>query len=105
MTTKSYKDGKINGSFFTASDFSDAVLSNLNLTGCKIIKCNLQNADFSNSVITDCEFTNSKNLNLDQIKSTWNYKTGNMTGIKLPAEIQKALDAEKQQVKKNVDKK
>jgi hypothetical protein len=36
---------------------------------------------------------------LNQIKSTWNYKSDQMKGIKLPKEIQQALDAEKQAVK------
>jgi uncharacterized protein YjbI with pentapeptide repeats len=91
-STLSYKNGNINNSWFGQSDFSNAILSNLNLTGCMFEKCNLQNANFQNSIITNCNFSNSTNLIIDQIKSTWNYKSNRMTGIKLPNEIQKELE-------------
>jgi O-phosphoseryl-tRNA(Cys) synthetase len=53
-------------------------------------------ANFTDAIISGCIFTNNvKNLTVEQIKSTWNYKVGRMDGIKLPPDIQKALDAEK----------
>ena len=39
----------------------------------------------------------SKRITLENIKSTWNYKHGRMEGIRLPDDIQRALDAEKEQ--------
>ena len=33
-------------------------------------------------------------LTLEQVKSTWNYKTGNIEGVLLPEEVQRQLDAE-----------
>ncbi|MCL2623038.1 MAG: pentapeptide repeat-containing protein, partial [Planctomycetaceae bacterium] len=51
--------------------------------------------DLTDSVITNCDFRYFNGLTLDNIKSTWNYKHGRMEEIKLPDEIQKALDAEK----------
>ncbi|MDR2642847.1 MAG: pentapeptide repeat-containing protein [Planctomycetaceae bacterium] len=115
-TTKSYKNGFISKSRFFDADFSHANLSNMNLTGCRFFKCDFKDADFTNSVINNCSFgisakesgynvnnphLESKNLSIEQIKSTWNYKNNRMDGIKLPEEIQKALDAEKQAMNKS----
>jgi hypothetical protein len=43
------------------------------------------------------EFINCTGLTVEQIKSTWNYKNGKMDRIKLPPDIQKALDEEMKQ--------
>jgi uncharacterized protein YjbI with pentapeptide repeats len=72
-------------------------LANFNLTGSRFWG-NLTNVDFTDSVISRCEFGLLSNITIEQIKSTWNYKTKNMTGIILPEEIQKELDAEKQKI-------
>jgi uncharacterized protein YjbI with pentapeptide repeats len=59
--------------------------------------CDFEGANFTDTVISGCIFTNSvKNLTPDQIKSTWNYKVGRMEGIKLPKSIQDELDKEKE---------
>ena len=49
--------------------------------------------DLTDSVISGCHIGDG--ITLENIKSTWNYKHNRMEGIKLPEEIQKALDAEK----------
>jgi uncharacterized protein YjbI with pentapeptide repeats len=98
-STQDYKFGSVNNVTFRYSEFSDANFNLINFTSCRFINSNLDRANFTNTVISDCDFTNAKNLTLDQVKSTWNYKNNHMTGIKLPAEIQKQLDAEKQAVK------
>jgi hypothetical protein len=51
--------------------------------------------DLTDSVISGCNIGDG--ITLENIKSTWNYKHNRMEGIKLPDEIQKALDAEKKQ--------
>jgi len=51
--------------------------------------------DLTDSIISGCNFGNFLGLTLENIKSTWNYKHNRMAGIKLPEEIQKALDTEK----------
>jgi len=51
--------------------------------------------DLTDSVISGCHIGDG--ITLENIKSTWNYKHNRMEGIKLPKEIQEALDAEKQQ--------
>ena len=118
QTTKSYKEGKlINVSLNLTWPEGLANFSKMNLTGCYFgsggtyshvphvrgisdersgwsVNCQL---DITDSVITDCGFIDFKGLTLENIKSTWNYKHGRMEGIKLPEEIQKALDAEKEQ--------
>jgi len=53
--------------------------------------------NFTDSIISGCNFEYFLGLTTENIKSTWNYKHGRMNGIKLPVEIQKALDAEKEQ--------
>jgi len=51
--------------------------------------------DLTDSIISGCNLEHLLGLTLENIKSTWNYKHNRMEGIKLPEEIQKALDAEK----------
>jgi uncharacterized protein YjbI with pentapeptide repeats len=106
-STNDYKKGILQNITFDNSDFSNIDFASINLTDCKFIPINLQSknsntnlkdADFNGSIISDCDFTNTKNLTIGQIKSTWNYKNNRMEGIKLPAEIQEALDAEKQKL-------
>ena len=89
-------------------DLAGLDLSRFNLTKCTFeSRTNFKDVDFTDAVITQCHFNGGNNLTLEQIKSTWNYKTGNMAqgkwtgsnhvrGIKLPKEIQDALDAEKE---------
>ncbi|MDR1477930.1 MAG: pentapeptide repeat-containing protein, partial [Planctomycetaceae bacterium] len=74
-------------------------LSQFNLTGCQFLG-DLTDVNFTDAVISKCDFGWLSNITIDQIKSTWNYKTGRMNGIKLPEEIQKTLDAEKNNPKK-----
>ncbi len=62
---------------------------------------NLDGADVSGADFTDARFygyfhlENCRGLTIDQIKSTWNYKTGYMD-MKLPPEIANQLRAEKE---------
>jgi uncharacterized protein YjbI with pentapeptide repeats len=102
-STHDYKIGSVNNVSFRYSEFAEADFRLINFTGCRFINSNVSNADFTGAIISRCDFFDVKNLTLGQIKSTWNYKINRMTGIKLPEEIQKALDAEKQQARKNVD--
>ena len=105
--TKDFREGGLLGVAFYDTDFSNKDLSKMNLTGCKFymirtpskpigMRCNMENTDFSDSVITKCDFQEVKNLTLNQIKSTWNYKHGHMGSVLLPQNIQTALDAEKE---------
>jgi uncharacterized protein YjbI with pentapeptide repeats len=104
-TTANYKRKELLFVSLGFSDLSGVDFSRFNLTGC-IFMGNLQNADFTDAVISGCSFGSccfpncdialKTNLTVDQIKSTWNYKTNRMEGITLPPEIQKALDIEKQ---------
>ncbi|MDR1480757.1 MAG: pentapeptide repeat-containing protein [Planctomycetaceae bacterium] len=114
-STASYKRKELLSIGLGFSDLSGVDFSRFNLTGSSFMG-SLQNANFTDAVITGCSFggcyspkcdfsTLKTNLTIEQIKSTWNYKTNNMTGIKLPAEIQKALDAEKNLPQKKAEKK
>ncbi|MDR2346325.1 MAG: pentapeptide repeat-containing protein [Planctomycetaceae bacterium] len=75
--------------------------SNQNLSNCKFESVDLTGTDFTNAIITGVQFNGYErysaiNPTIDQIKSTWNYKNNRMDGIKLPPDIQKELDKEKQ---------
>jgi uncharacterized protein YjbI with pentapeptide repeats len=96
-TTKSYKTGVLLNVWFTNIDFSKVNFYEINISGCKMLFCNLDGADFRGAIISNCDISSAKNLTVEQIKSTWNYKVGRMDGIELPPDIQKALDAEKKE--------
>jgi uncharacterized protein YjbI with pentapeptide repeats len=106
-TTKDYKSGAIIGVTFCLVDFRNVNFLNMNLSGCTFSKlyygsgdtssgCDFKNADLTDAVISNCDFTDTMNLTLAQIKSTWNYKVGRMDGIELPKSIQDELDKEKE---------
>jgi len=102
MSTSSYKAKQLMYVWFTGlrSDtpdvgFTGLDLSRFNLTGATFTR-NLKDVNLTDAVITHCNFSLATNLTLDQIKSTWNYKTGNMQGVTLPRELQEQLDAERQ---------
>ncbi|MDR3197520.1 MAG: pentapeptide repeat-containing protein [Planctomycetaceae bacterium] len=107
LTTANYKQGIILNVIFFGMDFSHFDFSKMNLTGCHfnprshpvipktIIYCDFNKTNMTDAVISNCIFRDPKNLTLEQIKSTWNYKVGRMDGIELPEHIQKALDTEK----------
>ena len=94
LSTQNYQMGVFVGircgADFTGVDFSLMRFTNCSLSG------NFLNTNFTDSVITNSRIFGD-NFTVDQIKSTWNYKHGRMEGIKLPEEIQQALDAEKEQ--------
>ena len=102
LLTKNFKQGFFQGIIFER--FRDASnepisLSDVDCSGMLFINCQMD-IDFKNTSLRDSiilsDFSGAKNLTLEQIKSTWNYKHNRMAGIKLPSEIQKALDAEKE---------
>lgn len=96
MSTKDFRQGCVLNVTFSGFDFSELDLSGMNFTGCIFGLANFHNTSLTNSVFSDCIFSGTKNLTLDQIKSTWNYKVGRMEGVILPKELQEALDAEHQ---------
>jgi uncharacterized protein YjbI with pentapeptide repeats len=129
-STADFKNKKMHHVTVQGIDFSNVDLSGFDLSGSRF-HCNLRNTNFTDAIITDCMlspdiqpdssgqdldfFLGSRSnhklppnvqpeqqITIEQVKSTWNYKNNYMRGIKLPDEIQKALDAEKQQAKKNV---
>ena len=112
-STASFKNGDLRGVAFAAFDFSGMDLSNMDMSGSSFWQttggwpypyidpdltqyCNFQNVNFTDSIISRCQFVGTESLTLEQIQSTWNYKAGRMAGITLPEEIQQALDAEKE---------
>ncbi|MDR1479548.1 MAG: pentapeptide repeat-containing protein [Planctomycetaceae bacterium] len=108
-STADFKNKKLYHVSLSEVDFSNVDLSGFDLTGCCFNRCNLDNVNFTDAVITDCDcnvYPSEKSysilhkINIEQVKSTWNYKNGYMRGISLPSDIQKALEAEKNHQKK-----
>jgi uncharacterized protein YjbI with pentapeptide repeats len=96
MATANYKRGLFLGIVFFAGDFADCDFSGMNLTGSNFARCDLNNANFEDAVISNVEFAthghkwkeeSSKGLTVEQIKSTWNYRNGRMDGVVLPKSI------------------
>jgi len=50
--------------------------------------------DITDSVFIDCDLSKARNITLEQVKSTWNYKAGRMSLCKWPEHIEKALEEE-----------
>ena len=48
----------------------------------------------TDTVFTECYLTTVRDLTLEQVKSTWNYKAGRMSLCKWPEYIEKALEEE-----------
>ncbi len=62
------------------------------------IHTSVRDSDFTNAKLIDCTVT-SEELTLEQVKSTWNYKTGHMDLCKWPDAILKELEKEKEKTK------
>ena len=98
LGTRDFKQGMVKGIKFNGF-WPDSVV---NLSKMIFIDCSFGMApasakiDLTDSVISGCDFRHFIGLTLENVKSTWNYKHGRMEGIKLPPDIQQALDAEKE---------
>jgi uncharacterized protein YjbI with pentapeptide repeats len=82
-STTSYKTGDLSGITFHVS-LSYTNLSRQVLAGCVFFGCDITGTDFTDAVITGCEFRVFKPEDLPsahQIRSTWNYKHKRMDGI------------------------
>ncbi len=96
-STRSFQEHVLTGIHFTSMPFAGLDLRRQDLTRARFYQCDLTDADFTDAVISGGVFRGNKNLTLDQIKSTWNYKHGRMEGIRLPEELAKALEQEAQE--------
>jgi uncharacterized protein YjbI with pentapeptide repeats len=98
LSTKDFKEGFVENVKIIRAIWSNDKkidLSKIVFVNCVLGSENQAKVDLTNSVISNCDFSNLKGLTLENVKSTWNYKHNRMKGIKLPEEIRKALDAEK----------
>jgi uncharacterized protein YjbI with pentapeptide repeats len=95
-STVSFKSKKLMGVQVWKLKFDDVDFSGVDLSKCVFVNCSFKNTNFTDAIITGCELQdNDQSLTLEQIKSTWNYKNDYMVNVKLPPEIQKALNEEK----------
>ena len=76
---------------WSGTDFSNFTFDWSNLNGSNVTDANFTNARFVRFYnLEDC-----KGLTIEQVKSTWNYKTGHVDDLTLPKAIREQLQAEK----------
>ena len=80
--TKSYQERDLCGCYLRGN-FSGFDFSRQNLTGSTLVG-SLKDADFTDAVISFCDFRAAEDLTPEQLKETWNFKTGNLKGIITP---------------------
>ena len=85
---KRYEGLALNAANFEKYDFSDAVL-----TDCRFEKIDFANANFTDAVLLDCSFSAVEGLTFEQLKSTWNWKSGRLDLISFDAALQAQVDA------------
>jgi uncharacterized protein YjbI with pentapeptide repeats len=95
-STRSYKEGNLAGLHVpwerdAPTPFVEFDFSRQNLTGC-VLWGPFTGAVFTDAVITGADLNhNWRGLTATQIKSTWNYKTGRMAGVRIPDELRSEL--------------
>ena len=77
----------------TRSIFQDLDISGMNFSFCKL-GGSFSGTNMTDTVFTECYLTTVRDLTLEQVKSTWNYKAGRMSLCKWPEYIEKALEEE-----------
>lgn len=93
--TKNFKRRELLDVKFGFTSLRGLDLSRFNLTGCQFLG-DLTGVNFTDAVISKCDFGSYSKITISQIKSTWNYKTNQMNGITLHDwRIQRTLEAEK----------
>ena len=74
-------------------DFKDYDFSNSFVSNCRFSLVDFTDASFDNAVLRDVSFLRCV-ITLDQIKSTWNYRNGQLDSVELPDELQREIDWE-----------
>ncbi len=93
VNTVNCKRGDFSDLTFRSCDLQGFNFTGFDLSGIRFAKCNLNNAQFTDAVISHADFSSDacEGLTPEQFRTTWNFKHGRMQGIKLPAEIAKAV--------------
>lgn len=115
LSTMNYKFRIFEGISFSNIDFAtyarpdfmnshpseNTLLENKELSNAVFVNCkfgsSMRGTNIKDSVFTNCIFREETNLTIEQIKSTWNYKSNRMDLIKLPPDLQKYFDEEKKE--------
>lgn len=104
--TANFREKRYNGlrladANFEKYDFSDAML-----TRCRFSRVDFTDADFTDAVLLDCDFRDVEGLTLEQLKSTWNWKTDRLDLASfddaLQTQIKAALDESQTDKKQDV---
>ncbi len=80
---KRYNGLRLANANFEKYDFSDTMLT----------RCRFSRVDFSGAVLLDCDFRDVEGLTLEQLKSTWNWKSNSLDLTSFDAALQKEIKA------------
>ena len=67
-------------------------LSRTAFLGCRL--ADLPEKSLEDTIFVNCDLSKARNLTLEQVKSTWNYKAGRMSLCKWPKHIENVLEEE-----------
>lgn len=87
------RDGHYELSVTSYLDFKGYDFSNSLVSDCNFSFVDFTGASFDNAALRDVSFDHCV-ITLDQIKSTWNYRNGQLDSVELPSELQREIDWE-----------
>lgn len=73
--TANFREKRYNGLRLADANFGKYDFSDAMLTRCRFSRVDFTDADFTDAVLLDCDFRDVEGLTLEQLKSTWNWKT------------------------------
>ncbi|MBR5244193.1 MAG: pentapeptide repeat-containing protein [Thermoguttaceae bacterium] len=76
--TANFRQKRYVGLRLADANFEKYDFSNAFLTRCRFSKIDFTDADFTDAVLYDCEFRDVEVLTLEQLKSTWNWKSNSL---------------------------
>jgi uncharacterized protein YjbI with pentapeptide repeats len=96
-STANFRRGELIGVALRTIDLRDRNFSRMNLTGVHFLACKVQGVDLTDAVITNANLGDyddrpEDKFSLDQIRSTWNARNGQLRGVQLPARAKHLID-------------
>lgn len=90
--TTNFKDGHFVSMVFLKMDLTDFDFSRQNLTYSAFSSTIVEDANFTDAVITGVRFVGAQGLTAEQIRSTWNFKNNRMQSVTLSPELLNELN-------------
>lgn len=93
QSTKSYQNRELYRIHFIGASLAGLDLTGQLLNSVGFFQCDLSNVRFDDAVLVGVRFSSpNKGLTADQIRSTWNFKSGRMNLISLPDDLARELN-------------